>query len=79
MMDKQQAQKIADEYYEYGAVFSDDVDDVLIFRQRVPKGESAIRGVGSVIVYADGRSEQLSSSPIMWPDWYADWVGSLDG
>gem|GEM_PF-4107649 len=37
------------------------------------------RGVGSVIVYADGRSEQLSSSPIMWPDWYADWVDSLDG
>ena len=79
MMDKQQAQKIADEYYGYGAVFSDDVDDVLIFRQRVPEGENAVRGVGSVIVYADGRSEQLPSSPIMWPDWYADWVDSLDG
>lgn len=44
MMDKQQAQKIADEYYKYGAVFSDDVDDVLIFRQRVPEDENAVRG-----------------------------------
>lgn len=79
MMDRSEAQEIADKHFPNGATFTGKVDGRFIFAQSVDHNGREVIGYGPLVVYSDGRAEQLSTSPIMWPDWYADWVDSLDG
>ena len=78
-MDKVKAQAIADKHFPDGATFTGEVDGRFIFIQSADHNGHEVIGHGPLIVYSEGRAEQLSTSPIMWPDWYADWVDSLDG
>lgn len=79
MMSRTVAQEIADKHFPNGATFTGEVDGRFIFTQSVDHNGHEVIGHGPLVVYPDGRAEQLSTSPIMWPDWYADWVDSLDG